>query len=409
MAEHTFEPAVPVHFVIENVYSMDVSARQEISMRLDVKPLKLDPADCSPMSRPRLGWLSRPVESQSGVYYLFDHGDFVEVKMEACVPPLESWVTPGWEQTEGAVIYPTFMKSIVRRRPPPNPAGLRRCDPATVGRWRSDSFRFPPYQYSRKYLLRSDEGQLRYLDVSERELLMGMGFGATEFCINTSYAKRHPTEYWDKRYSLLGDGFAMISFAWVAGQLCRPWMEPLTPQQIIDRLGLAPGASLAAGIPCPLRRDLGYGGQNDTKNSTRLVAHISRHVSHNGSEVSISLGIPFNPKQGHHFSLRAPWWSWKILFSTKWKFSSHINSLEMRMIVQAARLRARQLGSFNSRWLRLADSMVCNYILSKGRTSSHLLQGLVRQHAAILMALNSVELHGHVDSTENPTDAASRA
>ena len=31
---------------------------------------------------------------------------------------------------------------------------------------------------------------------------MGMGFGATEFCFNASYAKRHPTEYWDKRYSL---------------------------------------------------------------------------------------------------------------------------------------------------------------------------------------------------------------
>ena len=408
MAEQTFEPAVPVHFVIENVYSMDVSARQEISLRLDVKPVKLDPADCSPMSRPRLAWLSRPIESQRGIS-LIDHGDFVEVKMDASFPALQAWITPGWGQAEGEVIYPTFMKSIVRRRPPPNPAGLRRCDPATVGRWQSDEFRFPPYQYSRKYLLRDDNGQLRYLEVSERELLMGMGFGATEFCFNASYAKRHPTEYWDKRYSLLGDGFAMISFAWVAGQLCRPWINPPSPQQIVDRLGLAPGASLAAGFQCPMRRDLLYGGHGICQDSTSLVAHISRHVSHNGSDVSISLGVPFNPRQGHHFSLRAPWWKWRILFATKWKFSSHINSLEMRMIVQAVRWRARQIESFNSRWLHLADSMVCNYILSKGRTSSHLLQGLVRQHAAILMALNSMELHGHVDSTENPTDEASRA
>ena len=59
-------------------------------------------------------------------------------------------------------------------------------------------------------------------------------------------------------------------------------------------------------------------------------------------------------------------------------------------------------------WLHLADSMVCNYILSKGRTSSLMLQPLTREIAAHLLALNSVQLQGHVDSIENPTDAASR-
>lgn len=58
MCEHVFGSSVPVEFVIENVFSMDVSARNEISMRLDIKPLKLDPADCTPMSRPRLAWVS---------------------------------------------------------------------------------------------------------------------------------------------------------------------------------------------------------------------------------------------------------------------------------------------------------------------------------------------------------------
>ncbi len=409
MCEQTFEPEVAVHFVIENVYSMDVSARHEISIRLDVKPLKLDPADCSPMSRPRLAWVSRPVHSQDGIS-LIDHDDFVEVKMQAIFPPSSTWMTPGWEAVDPGATYPTFMKSIVRRRPPPNPAGLRRCDPCTVGRWQSDCFRFPPYQYSYRYLLRNTSGNLRYLDVTERELLMGVGFGATEFCMNASYAKRHPTEYADKRLSLLGDGFAMVSFAWIAGQLCSRWGLPPSPQQIVDRLGLAPGASLAASFPCHLRRGLGYGIHTELLgDSQHLVSHISRHVSHNGSDVSISLGVPFNSKQGHHFSLRAPWWDWKILFSSRWEFSSHINSLELRMIVQAARWRARKVDSFSTRWLHLADSMVCNYILSKGRTSSHLLQPLVRQHAALLLALNSIELHGHVDSTENPTDKASRA
>lgn len=142
LREEIFGPSIKVEFVIENVYSMDVSARHEISLRLDVKPLKLDPADFGPMSRPRLAWLSKPVEQMDGIT-LVDHGDFVEVFMEATFPSAASWITPGWEQVDETVIYPTFMKSIVRKRPPPNPAGLRRCDPSTVGRWQSDSFRFP--------------------------------------------------------------------------------------------------------------------------------------------------------------------------------------------------------------------------------------------------------------------------
>lgn len=106
--------------------------------------------------------------------------------------------------------------------------------------------------------------------------------------------------------------------------------------------------------------------------------------------ISISLGIPFSSKQGHHFSLRAPWWLWRILFTSKWQFCSHINSLELRMIVQSVQWRSRHLSSFSSRWLHLADSMVCNYILSKGRTSSRMLQPLVKRRSAFVLALNIV-------------------
>ena len=406
--ERVFTPRIPVEFVIENVFSMDVSARNEISLRLSIKPLKLDPADCTPMSRPRLAWVSKEVHAGPGVT-LVDWPEVVEVKMNGTFPSCSAWVEPGFHPTCQGVKYPTFMKAIVRWRPPPSPAGLRRCDEQTIARWVSDQFRFPPYQYKYEYLLRRDDGFLRYLSVPEREALMGAGFGATMFCFSASAVKAHPSQYWDKRYSLLGDGFSMLSFAWVASQLAADYAPPLSPQQIIDRFGLAPGASLHPLCRCPLQQRLAYGENLPVEGSPDLVAHISRHVAHNGSDVCIALGIPFSSKQGHHTSLRALWWKWKILYSAKWQYPTHINSLEMRMIVQAARWRSRDPRNFNSRWLHLADSMVCNYILSKGRTSSRLLQPLVRQHAAILLALNSVELHGHVDSSENPTDAPSRS
>lgn len=408
LLEEIFTPQAVVEFVIENVFSMDVSARHEISARLQIKPLKLDPSNCSPISRPRLAWISKEVQATAGVT-LVDYGDYVEVIMKATFPEVHCWIRPGWDMVEKGVTYPTFMKSIRRYRPPPAPAGLSRCDEGTISRWRSDEFRFPPYQYSLKYLLRNKEGLLRYLDAQERELLLGLGLDATKFCASASTSKSHPVDFWDKRLSLLGDTFAMLSFGWLAGQLVDKWTPPCSPQQLINRFGLAPGASLHPQFEAPLNRELRYGIPVCESSDSTLVGQISRFVSHNGSDVSLALGIPFSSKQGHHSLIRAPWWNWKILFSSRWAFPEHINALEMRMILQAAHWRCRGVSHFNTRWLHLADSMVCNHILSKGRTSSHLLQPLVRKLAAIQLTLNSLELHGHVDSAENPTDAASRA
>ena len=126
ISEQVFLPEVSVEFVIENVFSMDVSARSEISLRLGITPLKLDPADCSPMSRPRLAWVSFEVTATEGVE-LIDWGEYVEVKMTAQFPGSNVWAMAGWNPTTSGITYPTFMKSIPRYRPPPSPAGLRRC------------------------------------------------------------------------------------------------------------------------------------------------------------------------------------------------------------------------------------------------------------------------------------------
>ena len=55
---------------------------------------------------------------------------------------------------------------------------------------------------------------------------------------------------------------------------------------------------------------------------------------------------------------------------------------------------AWQDGDLNKRWLHLEDSVVCLLILSKGRTSSHLLQPLCRQIGAVQLAAGSVLMLG---------------
>ena len=407
--EQAFGHFAQVEFLIENVLSMDVSARQEISKQLGVEPVAVCPSGCLPYNRPRLAWCSHelvPTESVS-----FEQaGDHVKIHMTAESLLDCQWLEVGWRRLSKEP-YPTFMKAIPRYQPPPAPAGIHRCGPDSLARWESDSFRFPPYQYLQQHLVANAEGDLRYLKASEREVLLGFGWGHTITAMPANKAKDDPQALEDKRLSLCGDSFSMLSFGWIIAQLCSRWVPPASPQHLLHRFGLAPGAGLAPHLKAPLEQRLRYATLPETlpDQSLVLAAHLSRHVNHTGADVSLAMGIPFSVKTPNHASVRAGWWQWQLLFRTRWKHVTHINYLEMKMIAQAVRWRARYANSINKRWVHLADSMVCNYILAKGRTSSVLLQPVTREIAAHLLALNSTQLYAHVDSHENPTDEASRS
>eukprot|EP00435_Cladocopium_sp_Y103_P016708 s1499_g4.t1 len=349
-----FGKVARVDFLVENVLSMDASARAEISRELGVEPYALCPSDILPYNRPRLAWTSWELQPTEGV--TFEAGDgFIRVHMTGPAIKDEQWIEPGWHRYDPTSPFATFMKSIPRRRPPDRPAGLNRCDAGTISRWESDSYRFPPYQYKLENLLQNQRGELRYLNPSERELLLGFGLHHTCFAMSASQAKTAGNAFIDKMLSLCGDSFSMLSFGWIISQMCQPWIRPRTPAQITGRLGLAPGAGLAPDLTAPIQRALCYGPNGSTPLHTQdLVSHLSRHVNHTGSDVSLALGTPFSPKVSNHVTLRADWWTWRILFTTRWKFHSHINYLEMKMILQSIQWRARSATACNCRdtWTR---------------------------------------------------------
>ena len=409
IVEEEFSPTAQVEFVVENVASMDVAAREEISNHLGVEPIWVCPSDLMPFNRPRLAWVSAELQPCAGVTYEQGPG-FVRVWMDGTPLEDEQWIETGWRRCDPSNKLPTFMKAIRRRAPPAKPAGLSRCEPQALDRWRSDDFRFPPYQYRRHFLLEDEYHNVRYPGPRERELLLGFGHQHVAFALPAGKAKDDPSSFEDKQLSLLGDSFAMLSFSWITSQLGRKWASPTSPNEILARLGLAPGAGLAPHMQAPIRRELNYGCQSlPPPSGSSVVAQLARHVNHTGSDVSLSLGVALSGKATAHASLQAGWWIWRILFTSRWKFKSHINYLEMKVILQTILWRSRFASSLNSRWLHLADSMVCNFILSKGRTSSLLLQPLVREANSVLLALNAVQYQAHVDSGENPTDAASRS
>lgn len=209
----TLFPNKPVHFVIENVASMDGSARAAILELLQVQPLKLDPCNQVPTSRPRLCGTTLAIPSGVKGLELRPNSGYTDMLIEGTWPQPEQWLAEDSFQTEPGVTYHTFMKSIVRERPPPRPAGVERCCPETLARWASHSYRFPPYQYKQCYLIWCDKkGQYRLLLPEEREALMGMGRHHTAACFSASKAKQLPQQFLDCRLSLIGDSFACSSF-----------------------------------------------------------------------------------------------------------------------------------------------------------------------------------------------------
>ena len=390
---------------------MDEDARRTISSMLEVAPVKLDPADCMPLSRPRLAWSSEPLHQMEGIQ-LVTESDYVRAYVTTEVEVADSqWIRPGWTWPGGqkGVKFATFMKSIKRTRPPPVPVGYDKATEEMREMWRNDSFRFPPYQYHPKFWLHHTTLPPRLLDASERELLLGFGPGHTDPCQSASVKKQNLSNHEDLRKSLCGDSFSIMSFAVMGAALCSQLLPRMSPTMILNRLGLAPGASAHPTVRVPITRWLCYGPQPEFEpEKIELVKLLGLSVNHTGADVRVLTGQVLAHKPPNHASVRSWWWQWKGLFSLHWKQPSHINYLEMKMILHTLLWKCRDPQVVNRRWLHLEDSMVCLLILTKGRTSSNLLQPLCNKIGAIQLAMGAYLLHAHVGSDENPSDEASR-
>lgn len=140
--------------IIENVASMHQNECNTISQELGLDPYFLDPADAIPMHRPRLCWVSEPLEDLFDDVFITQEDRWKRVWAEAPYPLLESWMEPGvsWPGGQAGTCLPTAMKAIKRERPPPRPAGIKRCSPSTLQRYAADDYRYPPYQYQDQFI-----------------------------------------------------------------------------------------------------------------------------------------------------------------------------------------------------------------------------------------------------------------
>jgi hypothetical protein len=101
-------------------------------------------------------------------------------------------------------------------------------------------------------------------------------------------------------------------------------------------------------------------------------------------------------------------YKWNTIASYKWKFSSHINLLEMNAFLTGIKWATTYPKSFHTRIHTLTDSSSVLYSTSKGRSSSILSSSLQRL-AAHIFAFNIILKTYWIPSRYNPADSPSRA
>ncbi len=399
--------------VVENVASMPQPERARISTILGTKPYHLDCSDAVPMRRPRLAWISERLDNIMDDIWVVDEGEWWRVYAESPYPTMEQWIEPGysWPGGHEGAILPTAMKAIKRERPPYKPAGIERCSQSTLERYAADQFRFPPYQYSEQFIFYSPQGKWRTVSAEEKELLLGYGWKHTAMCMNANTIKSSKQRYDDERQSLLGDSFSMYSFIIPGVALCQRFMPRIKYQMLTGRMGLAPGFRCSIRRSIPLQRGFAYGFEQIPP--TRCMSDLNRllltRTNHTGSDIRIASGEILNPKSIPRQGVEAIWWNWNNSFRVRWAHKEHINILELRSILLSLRYHINHFGAVNQRIFHITDSFVCMSVVGKGRTSSKNLSKVLKQLNAFLLAFNIYLVLGHVESTTNPTDEASRA
>ena len=429
----------------ENVVG-DAGDIEEMSRYLQMSPIEVCASDLSWVRRPRLYWGSVEIDDHES--FTREEGPVTDrLRFDAPCEPLEWVLDGGWEwpgqMLDANARFPTFTRAIPRSRPPPQPAGLKQCDEATIARWKENHMMFPPYTFKPEFLVRNREtGAQRVLNADEREALMGYRKGYTKALFKK--AASSPEEEFQQevaRMAALGNSFhcptvAILLDLWLWSRKVRTdpigfkailaeWHTelrtvrekyedtPLDGDETGMRLSETEDENLSLLPERGRFRPSWIVPSEEWKESEKMkeasqkiVHHYLRRMEFRGSDVD--LGVLFKPDQAPRTSIDPSRWVWSVAHSYPYKTNEHINMLELRSILHALEWRART-GTFHScRFLHLSDSQICLAVLTKGRSSSKRLNRILRRIAALCLCLNLYPLWAWVESRLNPADEPSR-
>ena len=145
-------PDIVLITLMEMVASLSEKDQQSYNDLNRGKPFRICPSDITYVCRPRLYWTNFEL-ADSGDYQVERTRRFHKVKLRTRrKPPISQWMPKGWALTSPNPMFPTFVRAIRRKTPPYRPAGIETCDLATLERWKSARFIYPPYQFKAPFL-----------------------------------------------------------------------------------------------------------------------------------------------------------------------------------------------------------------------------------------------------------------
>ena len=205
---------------------------------------------------------------------------------------------------------------------------------------------------------------------------------------------------------MIGDGYHHGAVSWLMGALCfelgylsaQPSMEQIVRREV-RQLHVVRRNSCEAPMP--------------RSSTVHLAESLTRwflaRTDARGSDVRLCTGELLQPRRISRQSVDPSLWRWRTSVAYCWKRSgSHINELESQAILMELRARSRKVANFSTVYLHLVDSQVALGIFTKKRTSSRLLQRVIRRANALCLAAHLYPVLVYVRSELNPADAPSR-
>lgn len=243
---------------------------------------------------------------------------------------------------------------------------------------------------------------------------MGYGFGHCELAWPASKIKQDPEGFEREKCSLIGDAFSMYSFVIIGAALSKAYLPRIHYHHLCKRMGLSPGFRASLRLQAPLCRALQYGCQTVAEAQGSIGVKdlnllLLGRTNFTGSDVRVVSGDVVNPRCFPRQSICADWWRWERCFKIRWPAPQHINQLELKTIILSVIRGIRAEQWVEKRIFHLSDSYVSISVASKGRSSSRMLNRLLKVLNAHLLLYEIFLVLAHVESTENPTDAESRS
>ena len=225
-----------VRYLAESVMSMDEGDRKIMTESFGDIPVSVDAAGVSLARRPRLYWCDWELLPGRGVVVQPPVGSgsarYKTVELHAQVKA-DLFLMDGRQRTSPGPL-PTFTTSRPRENPGRKPAGLDTLDEEERQAWEQDRYRFPPYQYQQKNLVKEPGGSLRLPNIVEREVITGFPKDYTFQCMSKQF---HDTDaHKDERKTLVGNTWNVTVVTWLLSQLGGQLglCSFLSPQDAVD-------------------------------------------------------------------------------------------------------------------------------------------------------------------------------